>query len=733
MASKIVTRAFKTSFIERFIASIGSTIEDSVYYLFYGDHVSSGVTPEDVEDINDSVRSVRINPYRGMIAGKRLTQNNAAPMIPRHTWESGRVYSIYDDVNENLFNEPFYVSVEGGVGEDVHVFKCLFNNNGAETTEEPNIGDVIGNNDEYYETSDGYQWKYMYSIPAGVFQDFKTDKFIPVVDFVPVGLEKNVVPGTIEVIAVDEPGAGYNNYYPFGDFEGKFDRDADIQVRNNDRIYAIRSPGIAQNFYANTIISLIEGSGSQDGSFRKIIASEYNPATNRVELTIDDAFAIRPDLTTRFVISPEVRVFGNGSETITASGRAIINTTANSISSVEMLSVGENYDFATASVLLGGVANSTGGTFGVFETSNAAVRPIVSPRDGHGSDPAYELGATALGISIELTGAEGNTIPAENTFAQFGIVKNPEFINIRVNHNKLSNTENVGSDGDFVDGEEVLQFNRLAICGNVNITVNQSAATHTLTAPIDFPTPGYDQIISPGDTIYIRDNRDQELRHHVGQVISATADTIVANGTPIWEETITDPYDPADPNTIPNTQLFIVQEISRGVISEPIPGTRDSLVMRNVKRPFLTGKQIIGTESFATATVTTINTNDRLDANVVYDFATYLQATRCEGVTVGAFQQNETVKQFDPVTGETVYEAVLHSQTNDVILLTNTLGRINTTLDLIGQTTGARMSNIVKHEGDLDAVTGEIVFLENNIPIERDPNESEQIRVILEF
>jgi len=103
MTNKVVTRAFKTSVIERFIASIGETIKDSVYYVFYGDHVSSGVTQEDVQEIDDSVRATRINPYRSMIAGKRLSRNNALPMIRRHTWESSRVYSMYDDVNANLF------------------------------------------------------------------------------------------------------------------------------------------------------------------------------------------------------------------------------------------------------------------------------------------------------------------------------------------------------------------------------------------------------------------------------------------------------------------------------------------------------------------------------------------------------------------------------------------------------------------------------------------------------
>jgi len=730
MANKIVTRAFKTSVIERFIASIGETIKDSVYYVFYGDHISSGVTQEDVKQIDESVRTTRINPYRSMIAGKRLSKNNALPMIRRHTWESGRVYSMYDDLNANLFSEAFYVSVEGGAGEDVHVFKCLFNNNSALTSEEPDINVVINNQDEFYETADRYQWKYMYTIPSGVFRDFKTEKFIPVVDFIPTGLVnaggKNITPGTIEVIAVDVPGAGYNNYYPFGQFEGKFDNVADIQVDGQELVYAIRTPAIAENFYANTIISLIEGSGSQDGSFRRITASEYNPVTDRVELTLDDAFDIRPDTTTRFVISPEVKIFGNGSETVQAAARAIINTAANSIGGVEVLNVGENYDFATANVLIGGVANSTGGTDGIVFAANATVRPIVSPRDGHGSNPSFELGATALGISIKLANTESNTIPAENTFAQFGIVKNPEFINIDINHVRISNSAIQGSDGEFLISENVIQFNKLAICGNVFVTVNQANNTHVLTASDENATPGYDDIITPDSVVYILDNRDTEERYHIGRVISSTSNTITVEGTPSWEES-------PDPQTIPNTRLFLVDEITRGKIIN-VPGTRDSLKLRNIVRPFVTGKQIIGTESFAVANVTTIDTNGRFP-NQVYNFNTFLQATRCEGIIDGGpFEVDEVIEQFRPGENDSSYEAVVHSQNGDVILLTNTKGSINTTLPLIGADSGAVMQrDFMRNEGDLDAVTGEIVFLENNIPVERDPDESEQIRVILEF
>lgn len=735
MSSKIITRPFKTSIIEKFIASVGSTIEDSVYYIFYGDHITKGDTEEDINQIEESVESTRINPYRKMIAGKQLNSENVAPMIRRHRWESNRTFAMYDDTNANLYNEAFYVTVEGAAESDVHVYKCLFNNNDGLTSEEPNILTVIGNGDEYYETSDGYQWKYMYSIPSSTFRNFKTQKFIPVVDYTANNnnLVKNIVPGSIDVIQVDDPGANYNNYYPFGTFEGKFEDPSDIAIGAQGRVYAIRSPGVADNFYANTIMSLTLNTGSGDGSFRRIESSSYNPVTNRVELTLDDAFEITPDTTTLFEISPEVRVFGNDSETVKAVGRAVINTVSNSVSRVEMLSVGENYDYAIADVLQGGIASSSGGTVGTITVRDAKVRPIVSPKGGHGSDPAYELGATALGVSIRLSNTEPSSpIPAENTFAQIGIIENPEFSNIKVGHKKVSDNVTAGADGEFVIGEEIIQFNKLPVCGNVNVIIGANN-TFDLESPVGFNGIEYDDIIRVGELVYIRDDRDLEQRHHIGEVLSVSAGSITVKGTPIWSENITLTYNPANPLTIPNTQLFLVREISRGVVRD-VDSTREFVSLRNVKRPMELDKIIIGTESFTVATTTSINTNDRFPGGQ-YNFSTFIQATRCVGSTTGTFSANEIVEQKAPGALLPFYTAEVHSQpSSGELLLTNTVGQINTTLPLIGKDSNVQMNqNFNKYEGDLDAVTGEILFLENNIPVERSNTESEQLRIILEF
>lgn len=58
---------------------------------------------------------------------------------------------------------------------DRHVYKCLFNNRGAESTVMP-----YSTSHELITTSDGYIWKYMYTIPNALFNKFVTTYDIPV-------------------------------------------------------------------------------------------------------------------------------------------------------------------------------------------------------------------------------------------------------------------------------------------------------------------------------------------------------------------------------------------------------------------------------------------------------------------------------------------------------------------------------------------------------------------------
>lgn len=87
------------------------------------------------------------------------------------------------------------------------VFKCLHNAN-ANSTIEPTI-DIDGQLPEnpYIITSDGYKWKYMYTIPYGLKQRFFTSTWMPVVS--DAAVVAGAVDGRIDIVEIVDGGTGY--------------------------------------------------------------------------------------------------------------------------------------------------------------------------------------------------------------------------------------------------------------------------------------------------------------------------------------------------------------------------------------------------------------------------------------------------------------------------------------------------------------------------------------------
>jgi len=93
------------------------------------------------------------------------------------------------------------------------VFICLFNNGGITSTVMPQIslgGDLP--EDAVIVTSDGYQWKYLYTIPSGEKQLFFSPDWMPV--FKEAAVVESAVDGRIDVVLINSGGSGYNGNIP---------------------------------------------------------------------------------------------------------------------------------------------------------------------------------------------------------------------------------------------------------------------------------------------------------------------------------------------------------------------------------------------------------------------------------------------------------------------------------------------------------------------------------------
>jgi hypothetical protein len=151
--------------------------------------------------------------WNNLIGMKKITASDMNLVIPRVDWTANTVYVEYNqdtqlfaksNVNNITYDNNFYVR-----NSQDQVFKCLFNNSSANSTIMPEIG--LGGQlpeNAFIETADGYRWKYMYTIPAGLKEKFFTSQYMPVTSE-PI-VTNNAVDGRLDIIKIITPGAGFN-------------------------------------------------------------------------------------------------------------------------------------------------------------------------------------------------------------------------------------------------------------------------------------------------------------------------------------------------------------------------------------------------------------------------------------------------------------------------------------------------------------------------------------------
>jgi len=684
-----------------------------------GDHITEASTIEEVDFPLETVKTLNPSSYRNMIFGKRLSGNDMKFVVNRHNWTANTVYAMYDDEDTELQSKNFYVVVD----EDSykHVYKCLNNNNGVPSTVRPQFedakydSDLFARGDDYYETTDGYQWKYMYSIDSATFTKFATQKYIPVTANTVVA--ENASEGSIDVIKVVDAGRGYNNFisgkFALADFNRIGSNFSDYGFTSASKVYKI--DGAAKqikNFYQNSIIYLTSGVGR--GQYQKIIYSVEIEALNGVFIELEENFTTMPNQTTTYEISPAVQIIGSGTETVNAVARAIVDSTsANTIKKIEMLEIGKNYSFATATVLTGDPDVNTG--LRPFSTTPAVIRPILSPLEGHGANTALELGSKRLSMYMKYNRDESGLVDPTNSFAQFGIVRDPKFANVAIYHTAI--------DSSFSDNEKVLQFDEIQIQGlfTTNTTLGEFIELQANA------TMGFDTFLQSGDKIRVHNGTDSEILT-VGTASNTTAINFttvpaIATGTSIT----------CNAHLVTVSSEAFIKSTSFPMATGAVQG----MLLNNAKPEWRKGKQIYGVTTKNIATITGIDINSRIDDDEAdFRFADFNQMMKINGiVTVGSFQPNETITQGSSTAK--IHSVVATGGSKYTLSVTNVVGKFVTNSNITGLTSTAVMNPTTDAiditPGDLDYNTGSIIYLQNDIPVDRDENQSEEIRVILEF
>jgi hypothetical protein len=683
---ELVSERFRESIVtETYIDVADANL--AIYYVFGGRSVPYANDDSAIIQSSDSYHDLVVDAYQNMLFGKLVTQDDIVPMASRYDWVANTVYAMYSDTDQNLYTENFYAVVNSTSQYDV--FKCIFNNYGSESLYQPTLSDT-NPSEPYYETADGYFWKYMFSIPVASFTQFATTNFIPV--YPNTAVANSAVDGAIDVILLAndqfgalEAGSGYNNY-----LEAQFII-SDIQVAGNTILYGVaNNASVVNGFYIGCMLYINGGTGS--GQFVEII--DYKITGNIKQIVLNNPLPIVPDVTSTYQIYPMVQITGDQNVTVNAYARALVNAfSSNSIYQIDVVQHGVGYRIAEATIL-------SDPSVGV--SNNAVLNVIISPPGGHGFDAYNELGATSIGIGLTFANNEGNTISTGNEYRTVGIIKNPRFANVQLN--LLTSTGSPGTNGSFLFNETILQFVPILLSGTVAVTGN-TTVTGTNT--------DFENQFALSNNIYINGGSSV----YIGTIASIVNSSvlILSSNCPFT-------------NSVSNVAIASISA------NAMITGTSTNTInITNVTPTFVIGGTIIGTQSFATANIASYTIND-----VDKTFETYIQTNRYIGsVSSGTFDPSEQVFQGNLTTANASFNSLFLAGDEGIgqisMLVSNQVGIFYPNTAIQGSESGAVFDVVSVFPGDLMLDNGDVIYLENSAPIPRSNTQSEIVKIIIEL
>jgi hypothetical protein len=754
-----------------------SDLSDENFFLCIGKVTPWGATAEQPPQAFDTVE-VETDFWRGLVAAKRINRNDMSMVVRRIDWEPGVVYQPYRN-NIDLFDDinpaNFYALVD-----EERVYVCIDNNLGEPSTVTPTHTDSI-----IRKLSDGYRWKFLYQIPESK-RKFLTKSRVGAIGYMPIEfveslrsnddrflqwqVQNSAVDGKIEFAYMDEAAKAYWVTTASCILPSSANLVAQNAVPGATTVQ-IASPELTpdSNLYEGMMISFDGGPGQ--GQRRVIKQYSWLGTTARIfvdPLILGLSGTSDPAKQSFFSIQPRITVKGDGTSyeninnpTIrTADFQLKFGETADTsiecsivapryIKSVEIVDGGKNYTFAELNIVKG-LTTILPNTPNEYLDFTKVLHAVIPPPGGHGANPLRELGAASYMIVKNYDRDEDGKVDTDNDFRQFGILRNPilseKQVRIKFNQAGLSGSFTVGATAMQMTGAYGAPYGKVVewCPGYSGVT----ATSELVLTNIRGGTFAAGATMS-GLTIFdvvTKTVAGSEARHLLNLTLTPENVEFLSVGGDYKRKHFA--------HGVGDRRTNIPQSRSSGEICDWLAsgGTLlyGTLKLENPKGRFYIGETVLQTEPYFSGSNGSTGQGKiyAIDTEVCCSPATYDLTTSLtlygEGFEndtfykdsfvsflTGSTEGNGYIVDWNPVTGGTSGVLRLAGVQGDIVkgqlIDYTTLGASGTTVTISGSILS------VNHLGELKYRSGEVLYIQNIKPIQRDLEQREEIKLVIDF
>lgn len=770
----MASTALKTSLKSDLIDMIKSSITGSNRYYFFvaravpytDDPTTTTVLEGDVNPplMDESSRNI-YNTLRNTIFLKRIQAENMRVVIPRYDWSSGTAYVPYSETTD-MVGKTFYVMTS-----EYNVYKCL----GA-------VGNSTimptGKSSMPVKLADGYTWKYIYTVPED-YLGFITLEYIPVFvgneDFPDQLLvEATAKPGSIDSVSftssysptfskafsINRP---CTNIGSFNADTGKTANIAGSSYITFDVAGEVSNPG--NSYWNNYGLHVVGGSGA--GQYFRILnfvkggnaGASYYYANVYPNISRELS-----SLTSTVKVVPYIAVDGDGTD-------AVIVPTVSSTKKITALNIthpGINYTYAQPRVVTESESVAIGSQISQF---NDAISASLSIPKGHGFNALKEFGAVYLMIAMDVESTEAGKITARNDYRQFGIIKNPllqggltlagdeEQVSLKAllkkEPNKLDGyAPNRFASGNYIIGKEtnavakILGSERIAgskfyrlfltdVNGQFRFADNNSLKTRVYFSTAFSPTSPF----ATGENAYQYEGNNNLVLTAKGKVLSfdMTERTLLLDTTyGAFSPSLNIGFDTA--TTLTSSDIVDLDQDYGEMVGQFKKGTTFGSL-------FLT---FGGDENFGRLASTSF-VPVQIDDVGEYSATTKIQIQSSSSpytdkiisssnATDGKIIQTDSTTLKKTTADVMDFYVVGGSGLTGTLYLSNVTGSFNTTDPLYFSSYGVTAENLISNttinfiqKPEVAVGSGELLYIENVRPIERNVEQSEEFKIVIGF